>query len=137
MKDFVSCLLEKEVEINYFNPITNTTPIHLAVKKGRLDILKLLLEKSVDVNITDKDGRTPLHFLIDQWEKISEEDWDKYLELLKSKLDLELFVKNNDGMSPVDLAISRGLENVVNKLLPDLPNIDISEEVRRAIEVSI
>lgn len=37
------------------------TPLHLAVVKGNIDIIELLLShKNIDVNITDKQGRKPI-----------------------------------------------------------------------------
>lgn len=36
------------------------TVLHLAVSKGKIKIIKLLSQKSIDVNITDKQGRKPI-----------------------------------------------------------------------------
>ena len=35
--------------------------LHGAISNGRLEILQLLLEKELDINATDKNGKTPLH----------------------------------------------------------------------------
>ena len=37
------------------------TPLHMAAEQNNEDVLKLLMEKSVDCNIGNGSGRTPLH----------------------------------------------------------------------------
>jgi hypothetical protein len=39
---------------------TGTTVLHLAIEGGRIKLMKLLLERGCDVNVTDLDGCTPL-----------------------------------------------------------------------------
>lgn len=40
-----------------------TTPLHIAVEKGNIPIIKQLIQKGAEVNAKDNDGRTPLDFL--------------------------------------------------------------------------
>jgi ankyrin len=49
-----------KVSINTQNAI-GQTPIHLAAKWGRLNVIKFLIEEGADLEITDRKGRTPLH----------------------------------------------------------------------------
>ena len=37
------------------------TPLHMAAEQNNVDVLKLLLEQSVDCNIGNVSGKTPLH----------------------------------------------------------------------------
>ena len=37
-----------------------TTPLHLACEKGKVDVVRLLLDKGAAVDRADKDGATPL-----------------------------------------------------------------------------
>ena len=41
-----------------------TTPLHAAVIKNRIDIIKVLLTSNADINVTDKDGNSALHLAI-------------------------------------------------------------------------
>lgn len=36
-------------------------PLHISAKHGRVEIMKLLLDKGADVNAESKNGLTPLH----------------------------------------------------------------------------
>ena len=49
-----------KVSINTQNAI-GQTPIHLAAKWGRLDVMKFLIEAGADLEIKDRKGRTPLY----------------------------------------------------------------------------
>lgn len=59
-----SCHLDANVK-----NLVEKTPLHLAVDKLNHEVVKVLLDykphqTSIDVNIQDKDGDTPLHILI-------------------------------------------------------------------------
>ena len=41
------------------------TPLHLACKKGHLEVVKVLLKHKADINFQDKYGRCPLEEAID------------------------------------------------------------------------
>lgn len=51
----------------YIHDKDGKTQLHLAIKKGHLDlVIKLLFEHGADVNIRDEDGNTPLHLAIQE-----------------------------------------------------------------------
>ena len=63
-------LIEKhKVDVNA-SDVNGMTPLHLAFKKGDLEICKFLSKYSQNKNTKDDDGRTPLDLAI------SEENWD-------------------------------------------------------------
>jgi len=53
-------------------PVDGKLPLHVAVVKGHVDIVHLLLDAMADVNATDSDGDIAIHyavfgFVIPQW----------------------------------------------------------------------
>ena len=42
------------------------TPLHLAVDRGSLDIVVLLIDFGSNVNVADEDGTTPLYISIEE-----------------------------------------------------------------------
>ena len=42
------------------------TPLHLAVDRGALDIVELLIDNGAKVNVEDEDGTTPLYISIEE-----------------------------------------------------------------------
>ncbi len=40
------------------------TPLHLAASRGQKDIMRLFLDHGAGINARDKDGRTPMHFMV-------------------------------------------------------------------------
>ena len=45
------------------------SPLHLAVVRLEIWLIKALIEKNADVNKTDCDGKTPLHFVMNLFSK--------------------------------------------------------------------
>jgi ankyrin repeat protein len=60
-------LQSKDIDINFKSVagvIKGESALTLAVKKGRVDVVKTLLEKGADPNICREDGETPLHIAV-------------------------------------------------------------------------
>lgn len=97
-------LIKKATHYDFFNKSCSInardgrkcTPLHLAVKKGSIEIVKLLYKHSCDINPQDVDGNTPLH-----------------LALLEEKIDIatELLCWNE---------VEVNLTNVVGKSVKDI-----------------
>ena len=71
-----------------------TKPFHLACGSGKVGVVKLLIDKGVDVNETDIFGKTGLHFAAKE----------KQFEVVKYLLSLQKISKNAqdvDGNSPL------------------------------------
>ncbi len=56
--------LDAGAKVNWLNPTTSVTSLHVAVKQGRLPLARLLLERGADSNIQTKAGWTALHFAV-------------------------------------------------------------------------
>lgn len=65
----VADLLEKGADPNM---VLRRTPLHLAVEKGHIEIVDLLLANNADINARDYSGRTPLFLAIaTRWPEIA------------------------------------------------------------------
>jgi ankyrin repeat protein len=62
----VIAALDAGADVNHVNPTTSICPIHVAVKQGKLDIARVLLERGADVNTQTKAGWTPMHFAVNK-----------------------------------------------------------------------
>lgn len=84
------------------------TALHLASQNGHLEVVRMLLaQRLVDVNATDEDGWTALHYAVDGERK-------NLVEFLLAN-SAWVTIRTRDGLTPVDLAVAKG-----NKLLVDL-----------------
>jgi len=74
-----------------------TKVLHFAAKKGRVDIIKNLLEKGVQVDAKDANNKTALHFAAEAGEP------EVVAMLLEHKAKLD--VKDKNGQTPLHLAV--------------------------------
>jgi ankyrin repeat protein len=121
------------------------TPLHCAaIKKGKLEVVKILLGAGAHVNIQSKDGLTPLHYaafrnylevvriLLDHSANVTQQDcsgctplhyaaWnghsdnDTVAELLAAGADVNQ--QDNDGCTPLHAAVYNGNPEIVRMLL--------------------
>ena len=78
-------------------------PIHYAAESGLEEVVKKLLEKKVNLSLTDKLGNNALHLAL-----MSDKVSSAICELLvKSGLDIN--AKNNEGKTPLDLAKQKNI----------------------------
>ena len=68
------------------------TPLYWATRNGHINMMRLLLEKGANVNALDKDGRTHLHWAVD----------DKH-DVMKLFLEKGAYVNAQDttGLTPL------------------------------------
>ena len=123
---FVQLLLEAGAEVNISNE-NHQSPIHVSLKNGQHEMLDLLLRFGADVNTKDGKGRTVLHNVINDWYSWTGEDesinreanethWP-YFERLIQHPAMDVNVQDENGDTPLDLAVHKGLKNVAEKLL--------------------
>ncbi|WP_265033965.1 ankyrin repeat domain-containing protein [Wolbachia endosymbiont (group A) of Sicus ferrugineus] len=53
--------IQKGADVNAKDKDGNT-PLHLAAMKGKIDVVKILLEYNADVNTKNNEGRTALYY---------------------------------------------------------------------------
>lgn len=71
------------------------TLLHVAACQNRLDIIKILLKNNFPINKQGEHGYTALH------EAIEQENYISALYLIKMGADL--FIKNDEGDTPLDM----------------------------------
>jgi|GEM_PF-1749181 len=95
----------------------NINILMIAIYKGNIDIVTMLLDNGVDVNVHDKVGLTPLLWALIEGKK-------KIAMLLIEKGANIHYEKNDFGMSPLIAASAQGYEEIVLKMLKK--NVDAS-----------
>lgn len=84
------------------------TPLMAAVVKNNKELTDLLIKKNVDVNATDNNGTTALHYAV----MFDLEEITKLLVVAKAKTDL----KDNRGKTAVDYANIKANSNIIQLL---------------------
>lgn len=122
----VKLLLDKGANPNIGNRFKDT-PLHYAARERQIETIKLLLDKGVDPNIQGQYGFTPIYeggnieiskLLLAKGADLNNVAWlygtplhaaakNGWVQGVKIWLDLgaEINIKNNDGKTPLDLAI--------------------------------
>lgn len=91
-------------------------PLHLAVLLNRVDIIDFLLDHEADINATDEDGNTPLHYACGamrlQADTLAREVFDLLLER-----GTQVDARSNGNISPLFGAIQRGAVDFADLLI--------------------
>ncbi len=95
-------------DINQFDRYMET-PLHQAfsLKKELSPHLVAKLLYYGDLNIQNVNGDTPLHLFLERY------NWKDYNQILKKK-ELDIFVKNNDGNTPLNYVKNKSVGKFVN-----------------------
>ena len=99
---------------NMQDPKNGFTPLHYAMSKRWIEVVKILLEnKETKLNILSKAGNTPLHLISDNTVHKNSKDSRKLLKLycLDSRMDLDLFNKKNRRGTKASLKAFKEVKN--------------------------
>ena len=132
-EEIAHILLEKEkVDVNAGNGSFGA-PLHIAVSKGKVDIVSKLIKKNADVNKLDFKKQTPLHIIMDVFSrdvKIAEEI-TRILVFNGAKLNL----LDLEKLSPLHRAVvKRHIDGI--KLITKL-NKELSERGKEQFEINL
>jgi len=97
-----------KINFNIYN-IDNKLPIHIMLEKNEIDNINcfsLILNKSL-LNFQDNNGYTPMHHLS------KNNQWINYQTILIKK-KINIFIKNNDNMRPIDYINETEREKYLN-----------------------
>ena len=113
--DFTREILKNgRVDVNRSHRMLKKYPIHLASELGLKDIVEILVNAGADINSKMENGSSALHIAA------ARSDLDNVLEVLCLLLALpqvSVDCENNIGVSPIELAISKGSEAAVKLFL--------------------
>lgn len=106
-------LLEEE---DIWSQEPHINPLLLAAQKGHAEIIKIVLEKGIDINVCDRKNCSALHHAI-QNRRV-----DCSNILLDEQIDYK--IKDSEGNLPLHLAAKAGLLEIVERLLKlhNVPN---------------
>lgn len=119
---YANALLQAGADPGNLNHVRRESPIHVAAKLGRDEVLKVLLsDPRTDVNIKDDFGNTPLHLIAKQKLKGASEDIiNKYklcIKLLMNQNGINLNIVNRQGYTAVHLGAVNDAKVVVQTIL--------------------
>ena len=122
----VKFLLERGADVNAKRSDL-WTPLHLAIRVGKLNAARMLLDHHADVNARNDDGHVPLH-LLSRWEP--REDEGDGSDVAKQLLECGANVneKDKDNVTPLHLASYYKRLEIVQVLLDHGANIDIVDD---------
>lgn len=111
--------LHPKCNLNKYDPLTNVSPLALAVKNNHQDVVKWFIEAGADLNVTDHTDSTALHIAI------QDRNYDMMDMLVKGGCDLS---KNDStGRYPIHIIASKGDERGLKILLQKW--IDVSDKL--------
>ncbi|KAJ3123041.1 hypothetical protein HK098_002261 [Nowakowskiella sp. JEL0407] len=103
------------------------TPIHAAASYSSIPILTLLLSHNGNINITDNDGDTPLHFV---------EDAETAKFLIENGADWK--IQNSEGQLAIEVADEDERDEVVDYLKQYVPEFVSLRQLReQGIEITL
>jgi hypothetical protein len=138
--------------------------LHLAVKYGHLDIVKLLVKNGADVNLKNSEGSTPLHivggddeavrvaeFLIENGANINLKNeygntplhnavayWRIKTVILFVLNGADINLKDRHGNTALHLAVATGYSAMVKFLADNMPNMNLkNRDGQTALDIAI
>jgi ankyrin repeat protein len=113
--DFIVDFLvtERPQDVQSRGPTDDATPLHLASKRGHVEVARLLIKHGADVMAQTKDGETPLHLAAQEGQV------EVARMLTERRADVKALVKtqNKYGLTPLHLASVLGQEEVAGMLI--------------------
>ena len=98
---------------------TGRTPLSWAAEYGHDSVVRLLIERDVDINVRDKDGRGPLSWAV-------QKGHEAVARLLIESNKVDINAKDERGRTPLSWAASERGSEVIVRLLIERDGVDIN-----------
>ena len=108
-------LLAHGTEVDTRSNLNHWTPLHVASQHGKIEIVRLLLDRGATVNAEAKHGEKPLHFVLYRKHN-SQEEGVRIAQLLLER-GADVNTRRNDHLTPLHLATEFGNLEIVRLLL--------------------
>jgi len=98
-------LISSGVTVNLMNYVTGRSAVHEATESLNWKVLEVLMAYNANVNVQDiNTSATPLHLLAKKVPTTHGEAHEKCVDLLLGHPNLDLNLKNKEGLTPILLA---------------------------------
>ena len=115
-------LIAKGADVNAKEDTNGNTPLHKAIKKENMKIIKKLIENGADVNAKEyTNGNTPLHNAVKEVNMVIVD------ELIKSQ-GILIDAKNRFDMTPLNYAIALEKNDIASQLIENKANLNIPDK---------
>lgn len=119
-------LKHKQTNINCLTILhDNISSLHIAIQEENIIMIKLLIEYGANINITDKYGRTPLHYALGMDPKI--------IDILIGCKDLNPNLKDNDGLMALDYGIDLKKPEITNKIALAMYKFNLKKQSKQEV----
>ena len=123
-----SCLIKHGADVNGCNsdkgPNNRRTPLMIASRYGRVDVMTLLIKHGADLNLQDKEGETALHYAVDYAVDNSDVSCEALRCLIENRANVDAV--SNNGRTSLMKAIREA--SVVTFLTEHGANIDLQDK---------
>jgi ankyrin repeat protein len=93
----VKKLIDSGVNVNVHSPNSHRTPLHLAASKGKMEMVKILVENGANLEATNSNDKTPLYSAIEN----SKIDIIKYLKSKGAKITQDMLNKSSENIKSI------------------------------------
>jgi len=109
---------------------TGSTALQWAIRKGHGPVIQTLIDYGANVNVTDTQGRTPLHLAVSALEECHTFDECRFcFDMIRFLIErgASVNVADENGTSPLHLAAELGNEDVVSLLFENGACVDAQD----------